>query len=249
MPIRTIGGMPISTTNPSLTFTNLAARLDMEWMRLRRNRAALRRADGWGIVEAPLSDLAQVLGAVGYEVASTTENEAALRSLVRLAGADELAARAVIQRLLPGLLAVAAKRRVEGTDVFDELVGAAWISIRTFNGARRPACLAAALIADADYRAFRKQWRRAAASERPTDSHLFDEIEIDLVEGTDDELAAVFRAAVAGGLPVDDLDLLRRLAAATPTAELASRLDVTPRTVRNRRDRATERLRQIVMAA
>jgi len=221
----------------------------MDWLRLRRHRAALRQAAGWGIVEAPVADLGQVLTAVGYEVASSAQNEAALRSLVELAGADELAARAVIQRLLPGLLAVAGKRRIEGNEVFDELVGAAWISIRTFNSARRPACLAAALISDADYRAFRKQWRRSAAAERPTDSHLFDEIESVPCEATEDELASVFHAAVAGGLPVDDLELLRRLAAATPTADVAASLNVTPRTVRNRRDRATDRLRRIVTAA
>ena len=79
--------------------------------------------------------------------------------------------------------------------------------------------------------------------------HLFDEIVSDPDPGTDDELASVFHAAMAGGLPVDDLELLRRLAAATPTADLAASLNVTPRTVRNRRDRATDRLRRIVLAA
>ena len=53
---------------------------------------------------------------------------------------------------------------------FDELVGAAWIAITTFDPARSPRCLAAALISDADYRAFRAPRRRASAG-RGTDRY------------------------------------------------------------------------------
>ena len=240
--------MPINTVSRS-TQTDLAARLHAEWTRLRRHPAALGRARRWAIVDGRVDDLSQVLTAVGFEVAPSIECDEALRRLVLLSADDDLAARTVIQRLLPGLLAVTARRRTQTQDAFDELAGAAWISIRTFNPARRPACLPAALIADADYMAFRKPWRRAAAGELPTDTTSFDEIEAEPQTTADEEVAALFSRAVEAGLPPDDLELLRRLAAATPTSQLAAELDVTPRTVRNRRDRATARLRQIVLAA
>jgi hypothetical protein len=240
--------MPITTVSRSPQ-TDLAARLHAEWSRLRRHPAALGRARRWAIVDGRIDDLSQVLTAVGFEVAPTIEREQAFRRLVLLSADDDLAARAVIHRLLPGLLAVTARRRAQTQDAFDELAGAAWISIRTFNPARQPACLPAALIADADYMAFRKQWRRAAAGERPTDTKSFDEIEAEQRATTDEEVAALFRRAVEAGLPHDDIELLRRLAAATPTSQLAAELEVTARTVRNRRDRATARLRQIVLAA
>jgi DNA-directed RNA polymerase specialized sigma24 family protein len=240
--------MPLNTVSRSPQ-TDLAARLHAEWTRLRRHPAALGRARRWAIVDGRVDDLSQVLTAVGFEVAPSIERDEALRRLVLLSADDDLAARTVIHRLLPGLLAVTARRRAQTQDAFDELAGAAWISIRTFNPARRPACLPAALIADADYMAFRKPWRRAAAGERPTDTTAFDEIEAEPRTTADKEVAALFSRAVEAGLPDDDLQLLRRLAAATPTSQLAAELDVTPRTVRNRRDRATARLRQIVQAA
>ena len=105
------------------------------------------------------------------------------------------------------------------------------------------------MITDADYRAFRRHWRRAAAGERPIDCNQLDELESADPATSDQELMAVLRDAAAGGLPQTDLDLLRRLAEATPTSQLAAEGAVTARTIRNRRDRATERLRQIVLAA
>ena len=227
----------------------LARRLHAERRQLRRHPAALHRANSWRIVEGRVGDLSEVLAAIGFERTPTPESESALRTLVMLAAGDELAARTVMQRLLPGLLAVAGRRRAQTTDTFDELAGAAWIAVRTFNPARNPACLAAALITDADYRAFRRHWRRAAAGERPIDCNQLDEFESADPATSGQELMAVLRDAAEGGLPQSDLELLRRLAEATPTSQLAAEGDVTARTIRNRRDRATERLRQIVLAA
>ena len=151
--------------------TRLGSRLDREWSQLRSRPALLRHAAGWAIVEGPLHDLDQILAAVGYQVAWTARNEAAMRELVLRAADDELAARIAIQRILPGLLAVVRRRGAADEDGLDELIGAAWIGVRTFNPARRSRCVAAALIADADYRAFRSRWRRRCAGERPDRSH------------------------------------------------------------------------------
>ena len=224
-------------------------RLTAEWSRLRTRPDALRRATGWQVVEVPLTDLDQVLTAVGFEAAQTPLSERRLRELVLVAATDELAARVVVQRLLPGLLSIVRRRRrtERGSDTFDELLGAAWVAIRTFNPARRPACLAAALLSDADYRAFRSAHRR-----RRSDAVPAAVLEARPAVGTgcaSDELGELFRLALDEGVPADDIELLRQLLDAPTAIELAERLRVTPRTVRNRRDRITGRLREVALAA
>ena len=228
--------------------TRLGSRLDREWSQLRSRPALLRHAAGWAIVEGPLDDLDQILAAVGYQVAWTAANEAAMRQLVLRAAHDELAARIAIQRILPGLLAVT-RRRAAADDSFDDLVGAAWIGIRTFNPARRSRCIAAALIADADYRAFRSRWRRRCAGERPIG--LAPDLPHDEPPDSPIEvLADLLERAAAAGIADDDLHLIRRCVADDVTTEqLARELEVTPRTVRNRRARVTDRLRQLAAAA
>ena len=144
-------------------------RLALEWTRLRTRPDALRRATRWGLTDDPVGDLEHVLTAVGFETLRTSDAEQRLRRLVVLAADDELAARVVVQRLLPGLLAVVRRRRRggHGATAFDELLATLWISIRTYNPNRKPSCLAAALISDADYRAFRSANRRRSSTERP----------------------------------------------------------------------------------
>ncbi len=230
--------------------TRLGIRLDREWSLLRSRPALLRQAAGWAIVEGPLHDLDQVLAAVGYRTDRTVANEAAMRRLVSCAADDELAARVAIQRILPGLLAVVRRRGAAAThDGLDELIGAAWIGIRTFNPDRRSQCIAAALIADADYRAFRSRWRHRCAGERPTG--LTPDIPpIEPVETPAQQLRDLFALAQAAGVPDDELELARRVGTEDiSTEQLARELHVTARTVRNRRARVTDRLRQLAEAA
>lgn len=227
----------------------VAARLGREWQRLRLDPGALRRADKWRIVDSSPRDLDEVLTAVGFGVGRSAEADRRLTALVALAASDDLAGRVVIQRLMPGLLAEAARRRASGRcDVLDELVGAAWISIRTYNQTRRPGCIAAALLADARHRAFRSVERRRWTDERPTDL-------VDAIPAADrephpvEELAELFDEALAAGVDEQDLDLLRRLLHTPRLIDAAVALDVTTRTVRNRRDRVAKKLRSIALAA
>lgn len=235
---------PLVTTHPRTT----GERLTAEWARLRHRPAALRAADAWQIADHPLTDLADLLATVGYESVRTPASEDRFRRLVLHARHDELAARVAIQRILPGLLAIVRRRRHHsGNDAFDELLGAAWEAVRTFNPERRPACLAASLIADADYRAFRAPHRRKATPTSPLDDvgPLADVRQ----PHPADELARLFDEAIDAGIPSADIVLLRQLLAARTANELAARLDVTPRTIRNRRDRITGRLRDLTIAA
>ena len=225
-------------------------RLALEWARLRTRPSALDQATQWGLADGPVTNLEEVLAAVGYETLRTHDAELRLLRLVVLAGDDELAARVVVQRLLPGLLAVVSRRRRGGygDTAFDELLATLWISIRTYNTDRNPMCLAAALISDADYRAFRSAKRRRSADERPVDfgdaTHAAEHTPC-----ASDELDELLNDALEAGVPQCDIDLLRQLVDAPRAIDLAHQLNVTPRTIRNRRDRITDRLREVALAA
>ncbi len=235
---------PLDTSHTPSTGERLAA----EWARLRHRPSALRIADTWALTDHPVTDLGQILRRVGYECPPSHAADDRLRRLVLLAAHDDLAARVVVQRIVPGLLAVVRRRRhIAGDDAFDELLGVAWLAIRTFNPTRRPSCLAAALISDADYHAFRAPRRRHRTDVAP----LADagELRDDTAPHPADELTAIFAEALAAGVPTDDITLLRQLIAAPTANELAARLAVTPRTIRNRRDRITGRLRAVTLAA
>jgi hypothetical protein len=87
-----------------------------------------------------------------------------------------------------------------------------------------------------------------SAGERPTvlrDDELVD----DTPPHASDELDELLRLAAEAGMDDDDLDLVRRLLAAPRVIDLARDLAVTPRTIRNRRDRVTGRLRELALAA
>lgn len=227
---------------------NTGGRLALEWARLTTRPEHLATAATWQLTDGPIHSLDDVLTAVGYNRPPTREAERRLRSLVEIARDDELAARVVVQRILPGLLAGVRRRRGMADEVFEELVGAAWIVIRTFNPSRSPRCLAAALISDADYAAFRAPLRRASSTERPVDT-TFDERPNSFEPGSCEELARLLAEAADAGVPDDDLQLIRQLLATPTTIELAEVLQITPRTIRNRRDRITTKLREVALAA
>lgn len=224
-------------------------RLALEWVRLRTRAGAVRHAREWALVPEPLTDLDQVLDAIGYETDQTAATETRLRWLVERAATDDLAGRVVVQRLLPGIAAIARRRLGSGAgpSAYDDLLAAAWIAIRTFNPARRPRCVAAALLSDADYLAFRRSARRRSA----------DEVPVERIEGPVApaerhptlELADLFAAARSAGVPDGDLELLRGLLRAPRAIDVALALEVTPRTVRNRRARITSRLREVALVA
>jgi hypothetical protein len=228
--------------------TDTGGRLARDWIRLRTRPDHLATARTWHLVDHPVESLDDILHAVGFERAPDESNERRLRQLVAFAAEDDLAARIVIQRLLPGLLAVVRRRRGASPYVFEELLGAAWIAVRTYNPSRSPRSIAASLISDADYNAFRAQGRRRSSLERPVDPQLQDRPDAHEV-GSCEELAALLAQAAAAGVPAGDLELVRQLLASPTAIELARSLQITPRTIRNRRARITSRLREVALAA
>ncbi len=239
-----------SNNRPSATAMNLGGRLTREWTRLRLHPASQCRAAGWGLVDDSLDDLDQVLAAVGYEVERTTRTEAALRQLVIIARTDDLAARVVVQRLIPGLLAVVRRRaaRQRASECFEELLGAAWISIRTFNPSRQPSTIAASLISDAEYLAFRSARRRRSSLEQPTEFDA-DSLAAPISAHAAEELAELLELARSSHIRDEDLEFVQHLLDAPTLNDAARVMQITPRTLRNRRDRVTSELRQLALAA
>ena len=116
--------------------------------------------------------------------------------------------------------------------------------IATYDPVRRPRHIAAALVSDVIWTAFRQPSRRTSSREVPTPSSVFvrraaPEADLDPIVA----LAATVRAAQRAGVEREHLDLVRELARVGSPSEVARRHRVTPRTIRNRRDTARDRIR------
>lgn len=228
----------------------LSARLDAEWARIRSRPPLVARARAWGVTDVPFDDLDELLELAGYRVENTLERNDVLVRLVEIAHTDELASRIVLQRVLPGLLAIVRRRRQPGSwGSFEELIGAAWLAIRSCRTDRQPERVAAAIVRDAAYRAFIAPVRRLSASEVSVDPRTLEETPFTVILSPCEELAMLLGDALTAGLPRRELDLLRDLVRAGSPATVAAERKVTTRTVRNHRDRATARLRRLALAA
>ncbi len=174
--------------------------------------------------------------------ASNVDGNAVLRALVDVSqrGDDpdaELAGRVVLQRMLPGLIAGSRRwRSAHGDDPADVAIGAAWEAIARFETAVRRGPVAPMLVHDAIWIGFRRATRRRAAGETPVEPGAF-RWQTAPTSGLDpvSAIAATLRAARSAGVDEHHLDIIRDLADAGSTVELATRRRVTDRTIRNHR--------------
>jgi hypothetical protein len=233
------------------------SRLFDEWDALVRRPSAIRRAASWGLTARYPADLDEVLAAVGFGGDPfDSDADARLHHLVTFAAHDDLAARIVLQRILPGLLARARRRgRIEPggrSKCFDEIVAAAWLVIRTYPVDRRPARVAANLLRDAEYQAFVRERRlRWATAETLCNEGLPEQVsDADpcrlVVDDPRRRLDEVVRRAHDAGVPMRDLELIVTLARGVGPAEIAQREGVTDRAVRMRRSVAIGRVRAAI---
>jgi len=219
---------------------SLLARLTAEWNRLTARPSAVRQANGWRL-GIELHTLDDVIVATGYAaapgvVAPARANDVLARLLIA-ARTDDLAARVVLQRIIPGLCARARRwqsmHRGDWLAAFDDLVSAAWPVIRSFPVERRPTHLAANLLRDAEHVAYRKAARRVWATEA-VEPRLLDvphdlpdpEPLVELLQ-----VVAMSRAMLAD----DELQLMRLLLSGHAPDAVAGELGVSERTVRTRK--------------
>jgi hypothetical protein len=244
----------MTTTSDRLRYSS---RLDAEWDHLRRSRRHLDRARRWAEADPvhPLAAVVTGLRDLDTIVAATQrgarhDDEVLLR-LVELARSDELAGRIVIQRLLPGLIVRALPYREFGcpNDPVAVVVPSAWLAVRRYDTERRRRHVAASLISDAVFDAFRAPRRRRSSTEVVRAPDRFDVGVAALDEPSSlEQLAEVLRSARAAGALDEDLDVLRRLVQLGSTTAVAIEEHVTARTIRNRRDRAVTRIRATLAA-
>ena len=129
-------------------------------------------------------------------------------------------------------------------DPVGQVVAAAWLAIRSYDVERRRRHVASSLISDAVFQAFRRHLRLRSQSEQICSPTTFiatphhDEPTTPL-----DEFVTVLRDARQAGVPSCDLDLLRHLVRVGSPKGVAEQRNVTPRTIRNHRDRAIEHVR------
>lgn len=245
---------------PLVINRSLLARLEREWHALNQRPAVLRRAAGWGLgIEC--ASLDEVVAATGYrprsdervcdrEVSSVAANEV-LRLLLVAASTDDVAARVVLQRLLPGVVATARRwgshRQGGSMDAFDEMLSATWMVIREFPTNRRSRHLAASVLRAGEYRAFQQMNRRMMVHELTAPNLLDLPVETVVTLDVAEELAEV--VACASSLTEHELQLIELLARGCSAIEMAERLKISVRTVRNHRDAVVHRLREAALAA
>lgn len=230
---------------------SVTAQLDREWAGLRRCPRALRRARSWAGRLTPdlatavrdINDLDQIIGATHAQRGDTGEQ--LLRALVSLTADDQLAGRLLVQRLLPGVLASTRRYRglCEHTDPIGEAIGALWVAIATFDVEQRQGPAAASIISDTMFAAFRRRVRLRAADETPVQPRALDDRPATMNPCALVELADIVGDARRAGVPTHDIDLIRHLVRVGSPGLVARQRQVTPRTVRNHRDRAIERVR------
>ncbi len=253
-------GAPMTTT-PRTTTHPLLERLDAEWAYLRTSRRALRPARSWAdaypdhplaAVVADITDLDDLRCATQRSSHPERPDDAILLALVELSQHDELAGRVVLQHLLPTLIVQARPYRsfTRRIDPIAQVVPAAWLAIRCYDTVRRRHHVASSLASDATFQAFKRPMRAKAHHEVAWAPGAFDAAAWHDGPATAlDEFVTVLRDAHRSGVPADDLDLLRQLVRVGSPGIVAKQRKVTPRTVRNHRDRAVDHVRAALCVA
>lgn len=231
-------------------------KLDAEWASLRHGRRVIRRVNSWADLLdtncsdrlARITDLDQFFDLTHRRAGA--EGEALMATLVDLvrAGSDDgrLAGRILVQRLIPGVIDATRRYRTlcEHADPVGEAIGVLWIAINRYDLGRRHGPIAPALISDTMFIAFRRRVRQSSATETPTEPLTFDEQPTVTASASFIEVGTVIEDARHAGVPTYDLDLLRHLIRAGRPGLVARQRQITPRTVRNHRDRAVERIQR-----
>jgi hypothetical protein len=243
-----------TSSTPSAIPASPIERLQREWVQLNRRPSTLARVDMWELRSFLYRSLDELLADVGYW--GDTKDDVAdhlLWRLVKIARTDDLAARIVLQRILPPVMAIIRRRyRVENqpiNDVATLVVSHAWEVIRTYPVERRPRKVASNLVRDTEYHAFVRHRRRPRAHDTtvPLAEHHHPVAPVTTHPAV--ELTDVLRGAHDDGLSSRSHDVISQLARDASTAALATHLNVSPRTARTWRRDALNELRALTQSA
>lgn len=135
--------------------------LDREWDELCRSTASRATVMTWGSREPALRGFDSVGALLRTRKQDPTTAPAILSALARMAADDHLAARALLQAMLPGLVAMASTSCSDDPFAMDEFVSLAWERIRTYP-TQRPGSVAANILMDV-----RKRYREHRSIDAP----------------------------------------------------------------------------------
>lgn len=224
----------------------MVKQLVAEWAALSTKPRVLRLVNEWGLPGGPLHQLDDVLERCGFgHEATFTDGDRCLAQVIARASHDELAARIVLQRILPPLIAIAARRGriVKGgfNEAFSTTLGHAWVLIRTYPLDRRPAKIASNLVRDAEYHAFVREARLKRVAECSLTERVITTQPSATPTNALDELVDVLDESPR--LTRQQRDIMRRCAEGHSFEEIAKEFGVTARTVRGWRREAVNALR------
>jgi hypothetical protein len=186
----------------------------------------------------PATIAAELAALLAATQGNDDEADQNLGALVARAATDPTMARLVLQRVMPGVLAVAKRRAnlAPGTfrEILHDLVANAWIAVCTYPLDRRPRKIAANLVRDIEYNTFTQQSRlRRVATDAVAD--LPERSAPRHTNPGEDVISTLADAHAAGANP-DGLRLLGELVVAgRSVGDLAASYGVSPRTILNRR--------------
>jgi hypothetical protein len=232
----------------------LLSRLQREWNLLNGRPSVVRRATAWKLTPRVLLSLDELLVLTGLGTGPMdSSSDETMGRLVALARHDDLAARVVLQRMLPGLSACA--KRNAGSfdtrlDALDELLSEAWTVIRSFPIEQRDRYVIKNLLRDCEYRAFLKARRRMLVHELTDPAHFDQAVEPD--ESAAEPLAVLVELlgrARAAGMSDADLTMVTTLLNTSTVKQAAAVLRVTDRTIRNRRHAVVRQLQALADVA
>ena len=228
--------------------------LEKEWPNLEAAPASGRQLRRWADREAdlaPFATLAELRAAVEDRSTTAEARDGVLLAVVRHAATDDLAARTLLQLLLPGCKAMVG--RFGWTDDIEEVaaavVAATYDRIRTYPVERRPGRVAANILLDVKQRLFWRSPTRVPTVCLDEVSHSVPAAEPEPHAAA--ELLDLLQWAVeAGHLSLADAQLIGTTRVAGETVDdLCTRDGEKPQTMRRRRQRAEQRLALAAMAA
>ena len=228
-----------------------------EWERIAGRRRTLQQVNSWPFIPHEITHLDEVLVLAGFGKAyNDDEGDRFLYALVRQAEHDDLAALIVVHRVLPAIMSIAARRgRIHpggGTGAMNDLLGHAWIVVRTYPLERRPRKVAANIALDIEYHTFVRPYRLKRVDSVAIAPDIMCQIVQDdheensarnrrfSAQESADELDAILEDATTGGVAAHHMILLRRLASGETGDEIARHEGVSPRTIRTRRRAAID---------
>lgn len=221
--------------------------LDYDWKILVRSSAARKAIRTWqaeGVaVLADVTNLNDLLTWTKQGI-DPAESDKVLAALAGRSSHDEVAARALLQCLAPGLCRLASKYGARNPEVATEVIGAAYERIRTYPIERRPRAIAANVLADTHQKLWRARQRKVVetcaleemtAAAAPVDTTATEEL-----------LGLIATAVRTGKLTREaaEVIVLTRVYD-VDIASIADSEGVDPQTLRQRRRRAEARLSEL----